>query len=343
MSLIHCNFTNMLIYTYHIKFFNKMIEKIKNISSAQEILDRSFKKANKKQIKDRNVLYKKKKTIIAQTESFSMSVCSILDSYTINFPSINNLSVFYQELIDIKIDVNKLRKSLGAINWASKTCKKIYAKQSYFLKKSGKIEFLKQKQNEIYGRISSVVNQVEKDLTFLIQAQKIINKFPEIVDIPTVVISGFPNVGKSSLLKSLSKSKPKTAQYPFTTKEVYVGHIEKKQNYINNRIQIIDTPGLLDSSISEKNEIEKQAIAALTHLADLIIYIFDFSETCGYLIEDQKKLFTIIENLFKESKIITVENKADIFKSNSKNLKISNKTGEGIESLKKEILDYFNM
>ncbi|MEE8564833.1 MAG: GTPase, partial [Candidatus Thermoplasmatota archaeon] len=206
-----------------------------------------------------------------------------------------------------------------------------------------KIEFLKQKQNEIYGRISSVVNQVEKDLTFLIQAQKIINKFPEIVDIPTVVISGFPNVGKSSLLKSLSKSKPKTAQYPFTTKEVSVGHIEKKQNYINNRIQLIDTPGLLDSSISEKNEIEKQAIAALTHLADLIIYIFDLSETCGYLIEDQKKLFIIIENLFNESKIITVENKADIFKSNSKNLKISNKTGEGIESLKKEILDYFNM
>ena len=243
-----------------------MIEKIKNILSSQEILDRSFKKAKKKQINDRNALYKKKKTIIAQTESFSMSVSSILDSYTKNFPSINNLSVFYQELIDIKIDVNKLRKSLGAINWASNTCKKIYAKQSYFLKKSGKIEFLKQKQNEIYGRISSVVNQIEKDLIFLIQAQKIINKFPDIVDIPTVVISGFPNVGKSSLLKSLSKSKPKTAQYPFTTKEVSVGHIEKKQNYINNRIQLIDTPGLLDSSISEKNEIEKQAIAALTHL-----------------------------------------------------------------------------
>ena len=122
-----------------------------------------------------------------------------------------------------------------------------------------------------------------------------------------------------------------------------MGHIEKKQNYINNRIQLIDTPGLLDSPISEKNEIEKQAIAALSHLADLIIYIFDLSETCGYLIEDQKKLLIMIENLFNESKIITVENKADIFKSNSKNLKISNKTGEGIESLKKGILDYFNM
>ena len=120
------------------------------------------------------------------------------------------------------------------------------------------------------------------------------------------------------------------------------GILKKKQNYINTRIQLIDTPGLLDSPISEKNEIEKQAIAALSHLADLIIYIFDLSETCGYLIEDQKKLLIMIENLFDESKIIPIENKADIFKSKSKHLKISNKTGEGIENLKKEILEFFN-
>jgi nucleolar GTP-binding protein len=272
-----------------------------------------------------------------------MTIISILDGYVKNFPSLNNLSVFYQELIDIKIDIDNLRKSLGAINWAKKTCYIIYKKQSNFLKKSKNIIFLKQKQNEIYGRISSVINQIEKDLNFLIQAQKIINNFPEILDIPTVVISGLPNVGKSSLLKSLSKSKPRIAQYPFTTKQIYVGHIEKKINYAKKRVQLIDTPGLLDNLISKKNEIEKQAIAALTHLADLIIYIFDLSETCGYLIDNQKKLLVNIKILFDKSKIIIIENKSDIFKSNSKNLKISNKTGEGIEFLKKEIFDYFNI
>jgi nucleolar GTP-binding protein len=320
-----------------------MIKKIKNILSSQEILDKSFKKAKKKHIDDRNALYKKKKTIIAQTESFSMSICSILDDYIKNFPSINNLPIFYQKLIDIKIDINNLKKSLGAINWAKNTCNLIYHKQSIFLKKSNNIDFLKQKQNEIYGRISSVINQIEKDLNFLIQAQKIINNFPDILEIPTVVISGFPNVGKSSLLKSLSKSKPRVAQYPFTTKEIYVGHIEKIKNHIKKRIQLIDTPGLLDNLLTEKNEIEKQAIAALTYLSDLIIFIFDLSETCGYLIKDQKNLLKNIKKIFDKSKIIVIENKSDIFKSNSKNLKISNKTGEGIESLKKEIFSYFNI
>ena len=59
-----------------------MIEKINNILTAQEILDKSFKRAKKKQINDKNILFKKKKTIIAQTESFSTNVIAILENYT---------------------------------------------------------------------------------------------------------------------------------------------------------------------------------------------------------------------------------------------------------------------
>ena len=80
-----------------------------------KFLEITPKKAKKKQINDKNALYKKKKTIIAQTESFSMTVCSILDGYTKDFPSIENLSLFYQDLIDIKIDINKLKKSINKI------------------------------------------------------------------------------------------------------------------------------------------------------------------------------------------------------------------------------------
>ena len=205
-----------------------MLKKMPLVLSADDLLERAFRKAKKKQITDRNALYKKKKTIIARTESFATTVISTLEKYVKEFPSIDSLPLFYQELIDIKIDVNKLRKSLGAVDWARKTCNMIYSKQARSLKKSGKLDFLKQKQKEIYGRISSVVKQIDNELKLLANAQNIIKKFAEVCDIPTFVIAGYPNVGKSSLLKCLSKARPEIAQYPFTTKEIHVGHIEKE-------------------------------------------------------------------------------------------------------------------
>ena len=311
------------------------------VLSADDLLERAFRKAKKKQITDRNALYKKKKTIIARTESFATTVISTLEKYVKEFPSIDGLPLFYQELIDIKIDVNKLRKSLGAVDWARKTCNMIYSKQARSLKKSGKLDFLKQKQKEIYGRISSVVKQIDNELKLLANAQNIIKKFPEVCDIPTIVIAGYPNVGKSSLLKCLSKARPEIAQYPFTTKEIHVGHIEKEEKYILKRFQVIDTPGLLDRPLSEKNEIEKQAIAALTHLADMILFVVDSSETCGYPLEDQKQLLSQMEKMFSASSIVLVENKVDFKRTDSSNLKISCETGEGIDILLEKIFSYF--
>jgi nucleolar GTP-binding protein len=161
--------------------------------------------------------------------------------------------------------------------------------------------------------------------------------FPNIEDIPTVVIAGYPNVGKSSLLKCLSKANPKIAQYPFTTKEVHVGHIQRNVKYKIQKFQLIDTPGLLDRPIEKRNEIEKQAIAALRYLADVIIFILDPSETCGYSLNDQKELLKDMKKMFKESTFIIVENKTDFKKSKTKNLKISCETKLGIDQLIQEI------
>ena len=320
-----------------------MFRKLPIVLTAEQLLERSFKNAKKLQIVDRNALYKKKKTIIARTESFSQSLISQLEQYVKKFPSIDNLSSFYQDIIDIKIDTNKLKKSLGAVDWARKTCQMIYSKQSRSLKKSGNLDFLMQKQQEIQGRISSVVKQIDKELKFLAEAQKIMKDFPDVQDIPTVVIAGYPNVGKSSILRCLSHAKPKVAQYPFTTKEIYVGHIEKKDRYEIKRFQIIDTPGLLDRPFSDRNDIEKQALSALKNLADIIVFVIDSSETCGYTLEKQKGLLSQIKKEFKKSSLIIVENKADLKKTDNKHIKISCENKEGIDSLIGEIFKLYEL
>jgi nucleolar GTP-binding protein len=311
-----------------------MFKEIPVVLSADKILDRSFKKAQKKKIQDSSQFYMKKKTMIAQTESFSTNVVNILDTYVRGFPSIEKLPMFYQDLLNIKIDLDKLRKSLGGIQWAKKTCEMIHFAQIKSLKKSRQITFLIKKQNEIYGRISSVVKQVDDELQIVANAQNLMRSFPDIQDMPTVVLAGYPNVGKSSLLRCLSRAKPKIAQYPFTTKEIHVGHLSVKEKHITKTFQIIDTPGLLDREMNERNEIEQLAISALTHLADVIVFLLDPSETSGYSIQDQYNLLEKIKNLFPDISFICVESKCDLKINDDKLMHISCKNNEGINELK---------
>ncbi|HEC86420.1 MAG TPA: GTPase, partial [Thermoplasmatales archaeon] len=127
------------------------------------------------------------------------------------------------------------------------------------------------------------------------------------------------------------------ASYPFTTQSIYVGHREEKINHNIIQYQLIDTPGLLDRPLEKRNKIEKQAIAALAHLADLIIFILDPTEHCGYSMEEQRNLLNRVRRMFSSVPLIVVENKADIIKRKSPHIKISCTTGDGIQNLLKKI------
>ena len=98
--------------------------------------------------------------------------------------------------------------------------------------------------------------------------------------------------------------------YAFTTKSLYVGHTDYK--YL--RWQVVDTPGILDQALENRNTIEMQAITAMAHLRASILYIMDVSEQCGYSIEEQVSLFNNIKALFVNKPIILVDNKTDVKK-----------------------------
>ena len=96
--------------------------------------------------------------------------------------------------------------------------------------------------------------------------------------------------------------------YAFTTKSVYVGHMDYKYN----RWQVLDTPGILDHPLEQRNTIEMTAITALAHIHAAILFFLDVSEQCGFSIEQQVALFHSIKPLFRGKPLLVVLNKIDV-------------------------------
>ena len=104
-------------------------------------------------------------------------------------------------------------------------------------------------------------------------------------------------------------ARPEIASYPFTTRGIFVGHFIRGEQ----KFQVVDTPGLLDRPMDERNEIERQTVAALSHLQGVVLYILDPSEHCGYPIGSQLSLVEDLKNWIKLPTLVVV-NKADILR-----------------------------
>ncbi len=307
-----------------------MFRNIPTVLRSEELIDKMFRRAKKVEVAySRNRIAMEKNLSISKIYTARDVAVSTLRKYVKEFPYINKLHPFYRSLIDLLVDKNKYKKSLGSLNWATGRIESFASKYASKIKGARDVEDILKLRKEFYGRASSVIKDVSKDLKYLNEVRNIMRNLPDVrVDIPTVVIAGYPNVGKSELVAKISSARPEIAPYPFTTKGIILGHLDTK----NGRIQIIDTPGLLDRPLLERNKIEKQAILALKYLADIIVFLLDPSETCGYEMKEQIKLLEEISKDFPVP-IIVAENKVDIYKSDSNRLKISAKTGEGVEGL----------
>lgn len=159
--------------------------------------------------------------------------------------------------------------------------------------------------------MATIVKKLRDPLAYLEQVRQHIGRLPSIdPNTRTLLICGYPNVGKSSFLRCITKSDVDVQPYAFTTKSLYVGHFDYK--YL--RFQAIDTPGILDRPTEEMNNIEMQSIYAIAHLRSCVLYFMDLSEQCGFTIEAQVKLFHSIKPLFANKSVMVVINKTDIIR-----------------------------
>ena len=162
---------------------------------------------------------------------------------------------------------------------------------------------------------------------------------------------GFPNAGKSSLLRKISAAKPKVADYPFTTLDPKLGVVRKG----DEEIVVADIPGLIEdahvgSGLGFKFLKHIERCHSLIHVIDITNE--DLVKSYNTIINELK---SYDEDLVNKNKIIVL-NKCDLLKKeeidkiridfeNFINLKIhliSTISGEGIDQLINQILKLKN-
>jgi nucleolar GTP-binding protein len=237
-----------------------------------------------------------------------------------------------------------MRKSLGAVAGTARTVNKIAREHVQKLRFSRSPTEAAEVRRQAYGRISSIVKKADEHLVLLQGAAQKLSELPAVyADMPTIVIAGYPNVGKTTLLKALTGSAPQIASYPFTTTGLQLGYFEHR----HQRYQFVDTPGLLDRPLEKRNPIERQAIAALKHLANMIVFMLDPSETCGYELKDQLHLREDIGKMFEGIDLIMVVNKTDLLNEEKIHqvremypsaFFVTATTGKGVEELREKLL-----
>lgn len=309
--------------------------RIPTVLSADELMDKSFNRASKISKKGSNALDGRKKTALAKVTASGDIVVSTLSGYIDKFPRIDKREDFLPELVDLVIGIDRYKKALGALNWASNRIDKLKNDSLRDIRGTKDPAMIDGIRNSFYGRMSSYIKRINGDLLFLQDAKNMFRKLPAVdPNTPTIVVAGFPNVGKSSLVAEMSTAAPQIAPYPFTTKGIVIGHVKDDWRMF----QIIDTPGLLDREFEDRNDIEKQAVLALRYLTDVLVFILDPSETCGYDMEKQNALLRAVRNNFPSVPIIVAESKSDLIKRNEGNIGFSVETGDGMDELKNAIL-----
>ncbi len=272
-----------------------------HVPTYEEILDRIRsrypRKAKTLYDKEMAALQRTHDVVISKTD-FVKSLAALLDS----------LHPFYWRLIEIEFDRQRIHRAIKCVSKGRKMASRLFGKYRFLLMAAENKRELLRTGREARGRILSLFKKCRKDLDYLRDLVVFIQHLPAIdASMPTLIVAGAPSSGKSTLVRNATRAKPKVAIYPFTTTTIHIGHFVEN----DTKIQIIDTPGLLDRPFNEMNEIEKKAVAALKELDGVILFLVDVSPDAYLSVGRQFDLLVNIKGIAKGKPIYIAINKID--------------------------------
>lgn len=286
--------------------------RVAEVPSAEELVDLAFRRASKVEVtfpRGASPLRRAKVRERARITCVYEVVERKLERVVKSFPSLEMLHPFYRELLDTSVGLSKTQRALKTLARVRRIVKELFTQGVRELRAASRPEDAANIRRGFYGRVASLLKDSEEAFEILRRVREELGDAPAIdFEKAKVVVAGYPGAGKSTLVRAVSSAKPKVGKYPFTTKEVHVGHLRLN----GDAVQVIDTPGLLDKPLDKMKREELRALSALRFLTDVLVFVVDAAESCGFTLEEQRSLFTNISKGFEGKSVVKVLNKVDV-------------------------------
>ena len=272
---------------------------------SKQLLDLAFRRAREKakQPTAKDWLERIKRKESSKLDIIRDYLVGELSKILESWPKQEELNAFYLKLMHLTLDYSAYKKTFGALAWAVQRIKPLHKEYVSKLNKAEEKKAISDIAKQFYGRVSSMIKQMDVSLEYLDECRKILKTYPDVKEMFTVCVYGFPNVGKTTLLNKLTGSKAKVAAYAFTTTTINSGFFKLE----DITIQVLDVPGTLARK-ERMNLIELQAELVLDDLASIIIYVFDLSGY-GFPLEKQMELY---ERVKEKKNVLIYVSKQDV-------------------------------
>jgi len=263
-------------------------------------------------------------------------------SFLDKLPPPEAMHPFYLELASLTVPYKKYWASAKGLMRLRQKMKEMWEDYRAMVRSAVSLEEAARFRREAVGRALSMVRRSSGAFKTIRDFKYAVAQLPSIdFDQPRLVVAGMPSSGKSSFVKRVSTAEVEVASYPFTTKQVHVGHVDLKRY----KLQVVDTPGILDRPWEELNEIERKAAVAIRYLPNVLLFLYDVSDE-GYGIEEQNAVLDNVLRIVPKEKVVVALNKMDV--ANEKKVrmaeerakelglpvfKVSMKTGKGLDEL----------
>ena len=263
--------------------------------------------STQKKSQDENNLNKRKDLELIKIRHLNKEVNNRLRKILKSFPNFSKMPEIYIKLINTsQVPTKKIVDALSLLKWIADTSDEYTQKSEFKIKRAKSNETVGFLMKKHLGKINSLFRKNKECFVNLDEARKFMNKLPTFEDMYTIAIGGYPNVGKSTLMKKITNSNVEIQNYPFTTKGLMFSYLKHNDKKI---VQMIDTPGLLGRD--KNNDIEERASIILHEYCSKIIFVLDITESCGYDVEAQMKLLKKISA--SQKNVVIYLSKTDIY------------------------------